>query len=175
MTNYIRVSNLENNTVWQKQLSDKEYHPVSGFTRSEHTIAIIPATLKPVRTNNLKNFSKDFFLPTTINHAIKAHHIACKFFAILPALALDGITLPIRFLTCVPRIWSNAGKEVHPLKKYLINESVDKKLLESDHVRVRLGWKSNWLEHNVNFIEVPIYKGSDYWENGTVSTSTSNF
>lgn len=169
MQNYIQVSNLENNIVWQKQLSDKEYNRVSGCTRSEYTVAVIPATLKPVRTNNLKNFSKDFFLPTTINHAIKAHHIAGKFFAILAALALDGITLPIRFLTCIPRIRSNAGKEEHPLHKYLINQHVDKKLLESDHVRVKLGWKSNWLEHNVNFIEVPIYKGSDFWKNGQIN------
>ena len=58
----IRISNLANNSAWEKQLTSPEYQQVKDYGKGENTVSIIPATFKPVRTNNLKNFSKDFFL-----------------------------------------------------------------------------------------------------------------
>lgn len=186
----IKVTNLDNNTVWEKQLTSDEYQQVKGYVKGKDTVGIIPATFTPVRTNNLKNFSKDFFLPTTLNHAIKVQHAVGKVFAILAALVLDVLTFPIRLLTVIPRIISNANQKENQLHKYLITEGVDKKLLESDHVRVRLEWEktsqdptqywttkdgvqhskhrqeNHWREEQVNFIEVPTYEGSDYSASG---------
>ena len=100
------------------------------------------------------------------------------------------LTFPIRLLTCIPRLISNGKQTENLLHKYLIDEGVDKKLLESDHVHVRLEWEKPsqfptsmrrtkdgtiiathakekcWLEENVNFIEVPTYEGSDHSSSG---------
>lgn len=183
MTYSIEISNLKNNTLWKKQLTAEEFPSIKSHIRGFVAIAIFPATLKPVRTNNFHNFATDLFLPTLINHAIDVQHTVGKIFAILGALILDILTFPIRLLTCIPRVISNAHQEQNPLKKYLVNEKVDPKLLESDHVRVRLEWEKtsqfptsywikdgvqhskhsqekHWIEQNVNFIEVPTY--SDY-------------
>lgn len=114
-----------------------------------------------------------------------------KIFAILGALILDAITFPVRLLTCIPRVISNARQEQNPLKTYLVNEGVDPKLLESDHVRVRLEWETtsqfptsfwttsdgvkhckhsqvkHFSEQNVNFIELPTSIGDFYLESGS--------
>jgi hypothetical protein len=198
MTNYINVYNLDTNTAWKKHLTNEEFSLVKGYVKGESTIAIIPAAFKPIRTNNLKNFSKDFFLPTTINHAIKVQHVALKIFSILASLVLDVLTFPIRFLTCIPRVISNARRTENLLLKYLRAEGVDKKILESGHVRVRLGWEKtsqyptshwttkdgvrhsshsqdkHWREKDVNFIEVPMYEGSDHFAWGKTSSGMNS-
>lgn len=190
MSNCIKVYNLDNNTAWEKHLTNEEFSRVKGYVQGESTVDIILATLKPIRTNNLENFSKDFFLPTTINHAIKVQHIVGKIFAILASLVLDVLTFPIRLLTCIPRVISNARQTENLLHKYLVAEGVDKKLLQSDHVKVRLEWEKtsqyptshwttsdgvqysshsqekHWSEKNVNFIEVPMYEGEDHLASG---------
>ncbi len=186
----IKISNSDNNSAWEKQLTSSEYQQVEDYVKGKNAVSIIPATFKPVRTNNLKNFSKDFFLPTTVNHAIKVQNMVGKIFAILASLVLDVLTFPIRLLTVIPRVISNAKQEENQLRKYLIIEGVDKKLLESDHVKVRLEWEetsqsptsfwttndgvqhskhsqeNHWREKNVNFIEVPRYDGSDHLTGG---------
>lgn len=186
----IKVSSLGNNAVWEKQLTRDEYQKVKDYAKGKDTVSIVPATFKPVRTNNWKNFSKDFFLPTTINHAVKVQHTVRKIFAILASLILDVLTFPVRLLTVIPRVISNAKQSENPLQTYLIAEGVDKKLLEADHVRVRLEWEktsqfpihfwttndgvehskhgqeNHWLEKNVNFIELPMYEGSGYFASG---------
>lgn len=181
MPNSIKIYNLENNASWEKQLSDAECTEVQGYIKGgKGTVGIIPATFKPVRTNNLNNFAKDFFLPTTVNHAIKVQNTIGKIFAILAALVFDMITFPVRLVTCIPRVNENAGTELSLFRNYLLSEGVDAKLLESDHVKVRLDWEipttmiinrdgrrhikntidKHWRVTNINFIEVPAYEGS---------------
>lgn len=193
MISNIKVSNLENNVFWEKQLTNEEFKAVKDYVSSKSTLTVISATFKPVRTNNLKNFSKDFFLPTTINHAIKIQHAVGKVFAILAAFVLDILTFPVRLITVIPRTISNAKQEEHPLREYLIAQGVDSKLLELEHVRVRLDWESisqvptsrrrakdgavhdlyrqekHWIEQSINFIELPTYEGADYYVSGSNS------
>lgn len=196
MQGYLKVSNLENNVVWDKQLGDQERQEVKGYISGRRVIGIIPATLIPVRTNSLENFSKDFFLPTTVNHAIQVQHVVGKIFAILASLVLDVVTFPIRVVLCIPRIISNARQKENLLRKYLVKEGVDKKLLASDHVRVELRWERtsslapqtaqdgtvhqqynherHWQMENVNFVELPIYKDAGWFSRGTSSSSSIN-
>lgn len=185
MNNYIKVFNSNNNTRWENNLSDEDFKQVEGYCKSRNSVPIIPAIFKPVRTNNLKNFAKDFFLPTTINRAIKVQNTVGRIFAILFSLVLDTITFPIRLLTCIPRVISNSKQGEHPLFKYLKDQKVDKKLLESDHVLVELAWETtdehNFTQigntktynpvrrsvtENVNFIETPIHSHSYYYGPG---------
>lgn len=186
----IKVSNLDNNTYWEKQLTADEYQQVKEYLKGKPVISMIPAIFQPVRTNNFKNFSKDFFLPTTINHAIKVKSIVVKIFAILASLILDLLSFPIRILTVIPRVIVNAKQDKIKLNKYLIAQNADKKLIKSDHVRVRVEWEKtsqfststcttmdgvslskknkedHWREVNVNFREVPTYEDYDLSQSG---------
>lgn len=185
MSYKIQVKNLENNFIWEKELTSVEFNSVQPLVRGCGVVSVLSATLKPVRSNNLKNFAKDFFLPTLINHAIKVEHTVGKIFLILAALALDTLTFPIRLLTCAPRILSNSRREQNALKTYLVAQMADEKLFRSDTVLVRLEWeetdsrqasrwrtadddqssgqrkKQHWLEQKVNFVEVPTYSLHD--------------
>lgn len=168
----IKVSSLENKIFWEKQVSAKEIPQIKSYIDSKNNaVAIVPATLKPIRTNNFENFSKDFFLPTTINHAIRVENIVFKIFAILASLVLDVMTFPIRIFTCIPRIVSNAQRE-NLFQKYLKAEGADKELIETDRVNVKLEWKKanqsdkEWWEGTINLIEVPDIYGPSKDLNG---------
>lgn len=182
----IKVSNLGNGTSWEKIL--KEDRHVISYVKGYEAVGLVRATLMPVRTNNFKNFAKDFFLPTIVNHAIKVQHSVGRIFAILGALILDSLTFPIRLLTCIPAVILNAWQAKNPLKKYLVNVGVNPKLLKDDHVRERMQWEklsatgytttpdgvrhpcyqyiTHWSEQNINFIKVPTYPGYGYYESG---------
>lgn len=66
-------------------------------------VSLLPALLMPVRTNAWKNFSQDFFFPTTVHHATRIKGVVSQIFAILGTLLLDIFTLPIRLFTAFPR------------------------------------------------------------------------
>lgn len=188
----IDISNAEGTLVWGKELSGEEYEEVREYVNTgRNSVSLISALWKPVRTNNLKNFAKDFVLPTMINRALRVENIACKIFAILAALVLDVCTLPIRCVTFIPRIIVNKKQGENGLRQYLIDENVDDQLLISDHVRVKLEWEDrkliskklekgarirktfrkekHWREINVNFIELPWHEDSNYSEKGKIS------
>lgn len=130
----------EQNTIWSRQLNCGEVEQVMGCLEGRDVIPILPAALMPVRTNNLKNFFKDFFFPTTMNQALRVQQIAWKVLALLRALILDALTLPIRVFTCIPRILSNALLNEHPLHRYLAEQGVDENILTSDQVLVQVTW-----------------------------------
>lgn len=180
----VTVTNTENNFVWKSSLSEDDYHRVQCYASDSHrTVCWFEASLIPVRTNNLKNFSKDFFFPTVVNHALKIENAVGKFFAVLGSLVFDGLTLPIRFITFIPRAIANALRGGHLFHRFLIKKDVDQKLLESGYVQIKLEWedviehptvtdqngekyteyssKKQSMEKMVNFIEVPVYKNSD--------------
>lgn len=109
------------------------------FSRNE--VALMPATLYPVRTNNWKNFATDLFLPTVINHALAIENCVGKFFAALFALVLDTVTFPIRLLTCIPRVLINLCRGEHPLLTFLKDNNInDDFLLTAERVHVVLRW-----------------------------------
>lgn len=173
MISNLQIQDTDSNVRWEKQLTDEDYKLVENHLKGEKIVGIFSATFKPVRTNNLKNFSKDFFLPTTLNHAIRAHCFVSKFFAIPSSVILDFLTFPVRIWNCRSRIISNANRNEISFHRYLIDEGVDSKLLKSGSVRIRLEWaktiettnpmslasksiqKLYWLEGSINFIELP--------------------
>jgi hypothetical protein len=192
MPTYVQVTNPQNNLSWEKQLSNEELAQVQQHCKGQPAINIFAATLKPVRTDNWENFSKDFFLPTLKNHALKVQHAVGKIFAILSALILDLITFPIRLITCIPRVITNSKKDEHPLYRYLQTNAVDPRISESDHVLVKFGWEGRsqliaefrnedgtvtrtpdrsqfWQKKPVNFVELPTYEGSDVFSRGSFS------
>jgi len=181
MPNYIEVTNLNNGTKWEKQFLSEDSSQIIDYSVGRKNIDLLSALFFPVRTNNIKNFAKDFLLPTTFNYPIKIQNIVVKVFAIFSSIFIDIITFPIRLITCIPRKISNEQQQQqHLLLNYLKQQNVDKKLIDSDYVRVKLYWETtstsdfiqytsedgtvhrtartyqNYIEKNINFIELPI-------------------
>ncbi len=90
--------------------------------------------LKVRRTENLKVFCKDLFLPLVVFSAgFKIRNIsdvAFKIFMIIISLSFDVIGFPIRLVTLIPSIFAERletqlkekAKKNHPLHQYLIKQ-----------------------------------------------------
>jgi len=166
-----------------ESIMDQERYP--KLMVNAKVIALLPALLIPVRTNTLKSFTVDFFLPTTYNHAIRVNGKVRKIFAILGALLLDTLTLSIRFLTCLPRYLYNSSR-INPLYKGLQIGFAN--AFKTDYVVITETWKTYNEEnsasysgirgslHNIfeatrhikrfnfHFIQVPQYAGFKFFE-----------
>jgi hypothetical protein len=153
--------------------SDIQWNADVELCVSKPRIGWFKALLIPVRTDSLKKFCKDFFLPGFFNHALKTHDFALKVFQCLLMPIFDLITLPIRLITVIPRYLYNAKqpKQAHLFYRFLINNGVPANALDDNHVYVevaRMGGPvdvmgKKYKEHFVlqgktlNFIELPQY------------------
>ncbi len=126
----IKVTNPNNQIVWQKQLPETEYNEVEKCL-TERSVDGIRGCFFPVRTNNWSNFSKDFFF-------------------------VDLITLPVRVLTCIPRVIYNAIQEERPISIYLKKQNdANSQLLQTDHLVIEITKRNYWNSWNIHLIEVP--------------------
>lgn len=141
--------------VFDRGLSvDDQAAEIKSKLVSASRISMLPATLFPVRTNNPSNFSKDFFLPTTLNHAINTQNTFKKVIALIGAIFLDLLTLPIRLITSAPRALFNAHYQ-NPLKAFLIEKNADKVFIDTDTVNVQFKHKTENIIATVNYIQLP--------------------
>lgn len=168
------VKNPNNQAIWSKMVDQADYKLVKeSLTKGEPTVNVFKAALYPVRTNLLKNFAIDLFLPTTLNVAVRVERAAYRVFAIIGAIFFDLLTLPIRLVTAIPRIIANRNPKITPLHQFLLDKKVDAEILEADYLHVELenfeykGDKlhrekiHNWEEKYVNLIETPMHEGWD--------------
>lgn len=134
---FIKVTNPENGVSWKKDITGQDLDQIKALLKGENTVDVLSAAFIPVRTNNLINFSKDFFLPTLVNQALKIEDTACRIFASLGALLFDLLTFPIRLFTFIPRIINNCKKPDHPSFTYLQEQGCnDKRIYASGYVQV---------------------------------------
>lgn len=136
----IIVRNPHNRIEWTKQLDDYEFKRVHNLTKNGGDVSPIKGAFIPIRTHNFQSFVEDLFFPTMYSFAMQKTknsiiHVAAAIF--------DTITLPIRLLTAIPRVWINPKREDHPFYKYLQEQNVSKKLLETDYVKTHFKWTKN--------------------------------
>lgn len=178
-------------TKWEKPLSQKEFFAVKERAENVSPATFMGAALRPIRTHNFKDFAKDFFLPTTINRAVRISNLALRLFAILGAIPFDLVTLPIRLFTVFPQIYNNRKlpKADHPLYRYLIEQKAPESILKHDCLELTLDWEErvragfavkanshettplyrtdHWYERIAfHFISHPSYPGCGYHEKG---------
>lgn len=113
----------------------QEYEQVLQLCKDEKNMAgLFKASMIPIRTI-FSSLSTDLFLPTLIHGVIKTKK-ASKVCFILLALLWDIITLPIRFITLLPRVCYNAfaQSKVHPLIPYLKGKGLDSLDIEGEIV-----------------------------------------
>lgn len=195
MSSYIEVTSLSNNLSWQKQVTNEELELVRSYCDGRETVDLMSATFQTVRTNNLNNFAKDFFLPTLVNRALKVQNVVVKIFAIIGAFILDVVTFPIRLLRCLPRVVENSSQEEHPLRQYLRANNVDPRLFEADYIKIKTvlttsgnastrtnangrvvrthDVEHSWRKQYVNFIDMPNCVDELGWTRSGSSTNTN--
>jgi len=139
-------------------IGNKIWNASEARTLDSKVVDLLPALLIPVRTNTLKNFSADFFLPTTIHRATRVKGIVGQIFAILGGLLLDTLTFPIRLFTALPRHLYIHSRPMHAVRKEIQEiiqgdvENLDrpeirdtaleclKRVKKADHVLIELTW-----------------------------------
>lgn len=157
----LEVRNLESKAIWQTLISKDEQGKVLQLLNSAETVGLLGATLRPVRTNTLKNFGKDFFLPTTVNQALRVKSLVKRVFAILGSLVLDTLTFPLRIITCIPAFLMHSKPQKHPFYQYLQEQNVEANVLDAEHVYVKLNFDGKKEEMILNFFKQPRYEGCD--------------
>lgn len=104
--------------------------------------SLLQATLIPVRTDNWKNFAKDLFLPTYVNHALKIDNFVLGVFASVFAAALDGFTfVPRLFSSPFRAIYNHRNPNEHPLIALIRNNPAFLRSINSGVVTIRMHWE----------------------------------
>jgi hypothetical protein len=118
----VQIKDVEGDILYQKDfLSQKEIETfIQQYGKSKQGYSLLQSAFIPLRTQNLK----DFFLPAFVNFSLKINNIALKIIASIFAIALDVVSLPIRFFMtpfCIYYNYKNPETE-HPVIN-LIRES----------------------------------------------------
>src|SRR4051812_28398031 len=107
MTFAIRIKDSPTNNAWLFErtfATQDEFLAVANLCNNRQRAGFFTSLVVPVRTDNLKNFCQDFFLPTFFDHAMKnTHDIGLLIISSIGCLASDVATLVIRFITAIPR------------------------------------------------------------------------
>ena len=124
----IEIRNSEDNNIFEKAYfspGEVEFF-FKTYAKSKPGWSMIRGAICPLRTNNPKNFSKDLFLPTFVNFALKVNNVALKLFAAIFAIAFDIITFPVRLVVTPFRVIYNHlnPEKKHPL--FSLIEDADK-------------------------------------------------
>lgn len=117
------AKNLETDSeIFRFELRDeKEYQKVLELCADRTNMSgALKALIMPIRTD-LSSLPKDLFLPTFINGALKIDDLSNRIFASFLCIALDILTLPLRFITVIPRAiyHANTNAKPHPIIAYL--------------------------------------------------------
>ena len=155
----------------RKIYTEKEFKAVLTYCVSERRIGFFESTLITVRTDTFPNFCKDFFFPTLINHALKAHEIVLRILESIFSICLDILTFPIRLITIIPRYLYNQQhqRQDHPLYRYLLSVEMAPEALNVDHICLELQWahyqpseqsQTRCSGETFNFIQLPEFEGS---------------
>lgn len=136
----IQIKDKEGTLLYKKSCSSsqeiKDFIQQNG--KSKDGWSLIRGTVIPQRTQKLKDFSKDFFLPTFVNFSLKINNIALKIIASIFAIALDVITAPIRLLTTPFRVYYNYQhpEAEHPLVNLIKGNPQSQKAIDDNFVNL---------------------------------------
>lgn len=162
----ISIENFQGQQVYQTKFDNPKTFDefIEKFCQSRDNWSITKSVFVPVRTN-FKEFYKDLFLPTVVNRALKIDGIVKKSFAILFSLALDIFTLPIRFITVIPRAIYNAFQKDHPLYDFLTKQQKISETLLGDGRLILKFQEDTSFADNIFYDNLSIDDDLEYLEN----------
>jgi len=145
---------------WERNFTEAQVDHVKDLLANDESAWVDwhIGSLVPLRTNSWKSFATDFFLPTAMNHVMKIDNLAKRILAITGAMMWDLITFPIRLLTCVPRLLSNAYRKDSEIKKF-IKLHCPAEMASADVVKVTTKKQTHdrieWFGQEVPLVQVP--------------------
>jgi len=133
----IELAKLIENSNFQNSRSKDLFDHLTKPNYSD--VGFFAAAAKPLRTESIKNFAKDFFFPTLVNHALKINNIVKKIFVSLLAIMFDLVTFPCRLFVGIPLVLlqKDSHKKDHPLIK-IVGPELNPELASLDRLRVAL-------------------------------------
>lgn len=134
----------------QEPLSNEDLEIIHSALESR-SVTNFSAILYPVRTHSFKPFVADLFLPATMHAALRINNVVLKTIAIIAALFLDIVTLPIRLVTAIPRFIYNGAQPNSPLTELLLRHRAPDEVFTSGHVVVRLRMSEASVSEEVTF------------------------
>jgi len=136
----VQVKDINDNVLYQKKCTSPEQVKkfMNKYGKSKEGWSLLRGSVIPLRTDNLKDFSKDFFLPTFVNFSSRINNVALKIFASIFAIAFDIITFPVRVLTTPFRMYYNHRhpEEKHPVMDLIEQDPQSQKAIENDVVNL---------------------------------------
>lgn len=124
----IKIYNKQGDELWKQEIfSSKEAQEfMQKYGKTFQKPDWLKATILPIRTDNLKNFAEDLFLPTFVNQTLKIHNVGLRSFASIFAIVLDVMTFIPRLLTSPFKAFYDHYKKEpeHPLNS-LLKKQID--------------------------------------------------
>lgn len=126
----VQIRDTKDNLLYQRKFSsdDAVRHFILQYGTSKEGWSLMRGIFTPIRTENCKDFAKDFFLPTFINFATKINNLGVKIIVSFFAICLDLVALPIRFFATPFRMSHNSQNQEldHPLIALIQENSLSK-------------------------------------------------
>jgi hypothetical protein len=114
---YVAVEDQSGKEIFRKAITSpkeaKEFVDMHG--KSVPGYSMLKASIILPRTDNIRDLSKDLFLPTFINHALKVNNFILRLFASVIAIIFDVITLIPRLIVFPFKANSDRNKTEHSL------------------------------------------------------------
>lgn len=135
---HIHVKDQVGTLLYEKSVASHE--EAKAFVRQygsfKQGCPFLEGLVMPLRTQTLNDCLEDLFLPTFIHFALKVENIALKIIASVFAIALDLLTLPIRFIALPLRVYyqSHAPEPKHPMIELIEGNVHSQKALQDQCV-----------------------------------------
>ncbi len=120
-----KIFNIRNNILEFQWDNELDFSQAKGLCENRKNMAgFWKQSVLPIRTDRVS----DLFFPALMNMVLKTERLSRDLFSIIAAIVWDLATLPIRFITFLPRVAYNAmaTQEEHPLIPYLRENLIDK-------------------------------------------------
>jgi hypothetical protein len=141
---YIYVEDQEYTEVFRKKISSaqeaKDFMDTYGISKPGYSI--LKACFIPTRTDNIRDFLKDLFLPTFVNRALKVQFLTERIFVSIAAIALDSVTfIPRLFLSPLKAIYDYKNNTEHPLATLIKNHPAAAQAMRNGILKIHVHFK----------------------------------
>lgn len=150
---YISIGNDYSRELYREEVHSFEEAKnfIDFYGKSVQGCSLLRATLIPLRTDNWKDFAKDFFLPTFVNHALKVDRLASRIFVSFFAIILDVFTfIPRLIASPFAVIYNYKNKSDHPLINLIKDNSDFELSIDSGFFEIKLNLENVNIQYDTH-------------------------
>ncbi len=165
----VQIKNLEGIALYKTTFNNQKAYAqfIQDYGQSKERWPEYKFTFIPARTDTLRNFAKDLFLPRIFNIALKTNDLAVKILIRFIHLVEDLITFPVRLILSPFRLayTYEYPEKKHPLSKLVKN--LPDEVLWSQYEEIPISansWRIELKTTNIAVKTIPDskYRFSDY-------------